>query len=257
MRVLLIDFESTGLDTSKDRIIEIGAQIVDDQWELLASVSTLVNGPDIESPSNEIQGITGITLEEWKTHGVHLKDALDLLLLTLDADVVFAYNKDFDFPLFRTEMFRHGLGLHAVGNHFLQIPWVCAMRDVESNYQKKCWKLSHLALDYGISVDPSRLHRAIDDVDLMRRMLKAAGSSPQEIFNFSIQPWIIVRALVPPPWEDAGKGKDIVRKLGYSWQEPKGTSLFFEKSWVKRIKESWLDEEIKKVPYPIRQIKES
>lgn len=255
MLSLLIDFESTGLDTSKDRIIEIGAQVVDEDWEVQASLSRLIKDPNIKL-TPEIVKITGITDEELSLNGIPLAEAArELAQIGAFCTSVIAYNRTFDEMLFKTEMARYQMmqapGIKEICNQ----TWLCAMTDIEANYDFKCWKLSHLALDHGLAVDPRTLHRAINDVDLMRRMLKELNAHPDDLRRFQNTPWVFIRALIPKPWEDQGKGRDEAKKLGYGWEMARGTTgPKFEGAWVKRVKETRYEEEVKMAPFKVRRM---
>lgn len=258
MQTILIDFETTGLDTATERIIEIGAQVVDEKWEVQEHLSVLINGEDFPPLTADIQRITGITQDELHSRGFLIDEAYAMLddLLAPEISYAIAFNSVFDEGIFKAESAR--LGLHAFDGiaHLLQMPWLCAMSDIESNYQFKSWKLAHLALEYKVPVDPNILHRAINDVNLMRQMLKATGTSPTEMFTFRNMPWVFLRALIPAPWEDGGKGKEAASKRGYSWEKARGTDgPKFEKAWVKRVKASQVQAETQDAPFKVREIK--
>jgi DNA polymerase III epsilon subunit-like protein len=258
MLSLLIDFETTGIDTSQARIIEIGAQVVDKDWEVISSLSCLVKGEDYPLLTDDIQRITKITQQELDSRGLPVVDAYDLLadLCIPEVQYSIAYNKSFDEILFKTEMARTGLSMKPGINMLMQLPWLCAMVDIETNYKFKSWKLMHMALEYGVAVDPKQLHRAINDVELMRQMLKATGIRPLDMYMFQQSPWTFVRALIPAPWEDGGAGKKQAQDRGYNWETAKGTDgPKFEKAWVKRIKSTQLQQEVADAPFKVREIK--
>lgn len=257
MYSLLIDFETTGIDTSVDRVIEIGAQVVDESWNVLAQCSVLVKGDDYPTLTTDIQDITGITQEDLDKNGKSIEEAWSLLdsIIPDDLQYAIAFNKQFDESIFRAEAARHVLTMKRGLNILAQVPWVCAMVDVETNYMYKSWKLSHLALEYGVAVNPKELHRAINDVELMRKTLIAMGTSSQKMLSFQQVPWIYVAAKIEKPWIDGGKSKNEATKNGYSWEKAKGDDKQFPKTWVKRIKAHQLELEMKKVPFQIVEIK--
>lgn len=255
MKTLLFDSETTGLDPSKNHIIEIGAQLVDQEWNILGELSLLVKNPNVTEITSETTALTGIKQEDIDAQGVEIQDAISQLgALASGADYICAYNRDFDEAFLRAEIARHALGMIPVVNAMAQLPWICAMKDLEKNYGQKCWKLSHLALDYGVSVDPACLHRAVNDVDLMRRMLKQLGVTAYSMWEFQQIPWMYIAALIPAPWTDGGKGKDEAVKLGFSWERAKGDEKRFEKTWIKKIKAHKLDDEIKNATFKIQQM---
>lgn len=261
MYSLLIDLESTGVDTTTDRITEIGAQLVDEDWSVLASFSQLVM-PDAGLPlSAEVKKVTGLTDELLAKEGKTLEETV-LLMLGIgpidEVTSVVAFNRSFDEELFKAEMLRNALSMVPKIHHLIHVPWLCAMVDIDTNYLYKSWRLAHLALEYGVTVNPKVLHRAVNDVDLMRQLLIATGKKARDLHSFQQIPWILVRALIPAPWEDGGKGRDEAKKMGYAWEIARGTDgPRVEKAWLKRIKAHMLDEEIKSAPFKVRQIKET
>lgn len=266
MSILLIDFETTGLDTNKARIIEVGAMVVDDTFARsfplgggfdVKTLTTLVYDEDcIVTP--EITSITGITEEDVKTKGVSPAQMFKMLGNLIDENVkyIIAYNRSFDEKIFKAEVERHTMTLDPKINWLYTTPWLCAMTDIEENYKFKSWKQMHVALEYGITVNPKELHRAINDVELMRKILMESGTNVEEMYKFQTSPWIYIRALCRPPWEDKGASTTIAKNLGYTWEQAKGDAdgRRFEKSWVKKIKEKNWEAEEKAAPFPIRKI---
>lgn len=257
---ILIDFEATGLIPSEARPIEVGLCIVDQNWNHVLSHSGFITEPDYPPLTKEVQEVTGINELMLKLEGVSFAQILTEFSeaaknLLPHCKYVIAYNKEYDETIFKTEALRVPIGLTIAGNLMLQLPWLCAMRDIEKNYKRKCWTQSHLALDYGIAVDPAELHRAINDVYLMRKILAHVGLSADDIYKFQRTPTVVLQALIPAPWSDGGKGRDAAKKLGYSWEQPKGVEQKFEKAWVKAIKETALDEEIKSAPFKVQVTK--
>ncbi len=252
--LLLIDFESTGVDTKEARITEVGAQLVSNDFKAIYnSFNCLVYEPDyVITP--EVTKVTGITKELLQEHGVSFKRMTELLLEGIDVSQVtevVAYNSSYDESLFTEELFRHGLTLDPKLSYLISKPWVCAMRDVESNYQYKSWKLMHMALEYGVPVNPKELHRAINDVELMRQMLEATGYTIEDLVTFKNLPWVVLKASVPPPWTDNGKGVAEAKANGYSYERVHGVNQVYAKSWVKKVKENKLEEEDKKTSFNI------
>ncbi len=256
MSTLILDVESTGLDTSNDRIIELAVARVDEKWNVLSESSFLIREAGYPVLSPEIEALTGITQQELEEKGIPLSEALFSFGQGLD-DVmhIVAYNREFDQNIVAAEVNRAAAGMIRAGFILTNTPWICAMKDVEANLKMKCWKLAHLALDHGIAVDPADLHRAGADVELTRKVLAKLGESPEKMLEFQRLPWAFLRALIPAPWEDGGVGKGLCQKLGYNWETAKGTDgPKFEKAWVKRVKEKYVDEEIQKAPFKVRRI---
>lgn len=239
---LLIDFEATGKDNTQDRITEIGAMLVDTaSLEIQGTFSQLVWDKTYPKLTAEVEAITGITQHELSTEGVDLPTALDSLYSVFadrweDIEFIIAYNADYDAGLYRAEAVRNVCDTHQV-HAKLSGPWLCAMRDMESNYKFKSWKLSHIAIDKMVAVNPKNLHRAINDVILMHQMLCASPESIRDMHSFKTTPWVYLQAQVPKPWVDGGVGVAEAKKLGFSWERATGDDRVFEKTWVKRVKE--------------------
>lgn len=260
-----IDFESTGLDVQKDRITEIGAILFNEENPKAAlEYGRLIYEPGYPELTPEIQDITGITPEELMLKGISFVSAfgglIDLFALKGWPDVFIAHNKAYDEALFKWEMKRHKVQLFEQFNKIdvekmFDIPWLCTIDDVKHPEKFKCRKLAHLALDYGVVVDPNVLHRAVDDVRLLVLMLTAGKMNLESMRLYASQPWVIVRAMVPKPFGpsgDGGKGKDAAKACGFGWEKPPGLfDVSWPGFWVKRIKEAEFDDTRNKLGYPI------
>ncbi len=260
MASLLIDFEAGGVDAKTVRILEIGAIVVDDDWKPTGEqLSQLVWESGYPALTDEVKEVTGLTQELLAAEGIPLVQAFQKLsnLVTDRVKYAIAFNRSYDEVLFKEELARTGLTdtglarLHAM-------PWLCAMVDIERNYKYKSWRLAHLALEYKVPVDPNILHRAINDVDLMRKMLTATGTTAAEMYAYQQVPWIYVAAKTEKPWEDGGKSTDLAKARGYNWQTAKGdpSGRVFDKMWLKRIKEKDFEKEEREAPFQVRLIKE-
>lgn len=255
--LLGIDFETTGIDTKKDRAIELGAVLFDDTFTPVAQYSSYIWDDSVGPISEEITSITGITQKDVQTLGkpfdVVLRELHKDLLEDRKIDGMLAHNAVFDKSIFRNEVERHNIGY---ATNLLVLPWVCSRQDLASNKKMRCQKLSHLALDYGVTVDPTTLHRAVADVRLIGQMLQAAKADWADMLRRATASKVIVRADVPSPFGpkgDGGRGKDLAKANGYRWEDPGDESgRKWEKQWVKQILEFELDEEAKNSPFPVR-----
>lgn len=259
MRVAIIDFETTGTDTSKDRITEAGMQITTDDFRaVMLEFNRVCYAPDYPVLTPEVERLTGITNDFLKKEGIEPRTALLQMAQECkdhNIGLAVAYNAKFDRSVFEAEVKRLGIENFPEIKYLLNTTWVCAMVDVESNYLKKCWKLSHLALDYGLDVDPRVLHRAVNDVNLTRRLLAYISCTAQKLAAFNATPWIYVKAKVRKPWEDGGESTTLAKAAGYAWQTAKGDSdsRVFEKTWVKKVKTNKYEEELTR-PFEVCQI---
>lgn len=259
MSILLIDFESTGLDTKTARITEIGAMVVDDTFsEPLQGMSQLVWDSSYPAITAEVTGVTGITQDMLTKDAVAPMEAFKMLgeLVDDDTEYVIAYNKVYDENLFRSEIARHTASMLPKMNWLLSTPWLCAMVDIEANHGFKSWKLMHVALEHGVTVNPKELHRAINDVELMRKVLQASGTTVQAMHEYQQSPWVYVAAVTRAPWEDNGVSTAHAKAAGFTWQQAKGddTNRVFDKRWVKRIKQKDYDKLLTNLNINVRLI---
>lgn len=256
MDILLLDFETTGLDTSEARIIEVGAMLVDEEFNQSGlSFSSLVYSPEYGQITKEIEDITGITQEMLEHRAIKPFEMWDTLSNLFPVDFVIAHNVAYDQGIFRSEMARIQdqleLGYWAID----RTKWLCSMKDIEANKKSKHWNLSALALHYGVTVNPDELHRAIGDVELMRKMLKASGTTVQEMLTYHEMPSVILRAFCEAPWKDGGASSGLVKKAGYSWERAIGdtTERVHEKCWVKLVKQKDVETEMAR-PFKVQAI---
>jgi DNA polymerase III epsilon subunit-like protein len=260
MRVVGVDFETTSLDINKARIIEIGAVLYNVQhgeWIREASLSTLVYELGDDPLSPETVKVTGITDAQLMAEGKPLIPAIqDLAAISAEAELAVAHNAAYDGGVLQAVNKKRDLDVHApMINYLLSMQWICSVMDLQSNRNFKCRTLSHLAIDRGIAVDPKDLHRAVNDVILMGKVLTAAKADPAEMLRYQQSPWVFLAAIIPPPWEDGGKGKDAATKLGYSWQKARGTDgPEIPKTWVKRVKDCDVEDERKAAQFPVKII---
>ena len=111
----MLDFETTGVDPLKDRIVTIGLVLVDSvgtQYGLPGSYSATVN-PGIPIPTGA-SDIHGVTTEIAKREGVPPREALQELYDRLQAIHTFGwpllmFNAPYDWTMLRAELMRNGM----------------------------------------------------------------------------------------------------------------------------------------------------
>jgi DNA polymerase-3 subunit epsilon len=231
--------ETTGLDTKKDNIIELGAIGVDtDTWEIKAEVSELVREKDYKKLDPEIVEITGITDYMLLEQGMPLSHVYPKFGNAMQGvDCFVAHNAAFDRPMLINNLERRGLDT----SPFKNVPWVCTYQDLQYPKKVTCRKLSHMAVDMGVHFDPKTLHRALDDVKLTMEMLKARGVPWDQDFEYAQTPNIKWICKPEKPWVDGGKQVAHAKKLGFRFDGE-------AKLWYKIVKE---DEPMVTAPFRI------
>ncbi len=148
--VIVLDFESTGLNTAKARIIEIGAVRLE-KGTVTDSLSVLVDpGEPLEEKITELTGITDGMLHGQPTAAEALPQLLDFI-----GDLpIAAHNSRFDADLLRHELKRLGLSFHT--------PVMDTLTYARKLYPAlKSFKLSAVCRHLGVSL--KNAHRAVHD----------------------------------------------------------------------------------------------
>lgn len=155
----IFDFETTGLDPEKDRVIEMAAVRVCD-GHIVSEFSTLVkNGPVIP----KITEITGITNEELE-HGMPERTAFQILNRYLGDSILVAHNAAFDLAFLHHSLMRNAD--RTFDNSFYDTLTISRDRHYYPH------KLTDMCDRYGIKLEGA--HRALNDVygcwDLLKKM---------------------------------------------------------------------------------------
>lgn len=166
-KILLFDFETTGLYPNSDRIIEIGAILLkrDDivmQYRLDKELSVLIRQDRPLPP--KITEITNITDEMLLRDGISEEEAFSQLEAMYDKDTLLvAYNIAFDYAFLKALFRRQKDDLFEIENDLLD---VMAMFKDRHPYPHK---LDQAVLTYEVNV--KNTHRAIDDIKATLQVL--------------------------------------------------------------------------------------
>lgn len=244
MIVLGLDLETTGLSPVDNRVTEIGYVLWDTQKSYpLLMESHFVGSPEvIRQNLQEIVNITGISCDILESYGSLSEDVckkLDNFLILHNPKYIIAHNGDaFDKPFLLEEFKRSGVTEKRVDT----IPWIDTRFDLPYEKNPRSMHLNHLAMDEGF-INPFP-HRALTDVLTMLRVMSKFDFD--SILAYKTIPWVYVRALVS--YDDRDKAK----QQKYMWEQVGDRK--FPKSWVKKLKQSYLETERKKCDFEIVEI---
>lgn len=149
---VFLDFETTGLDETLDRVIEVAAIRSTFSGDELGHYQTLIN-PGISVPEF-ITNLTGIDTPTIQRSGIAPSRAIDDLLNFINGDTVVAFNADFDVRFLLAEAKRSAIGIE-------NLDYVCALASAQ-----KAWplfrrhNLKALSMFFGL---PEQRHRALED----------------------------------------------------------------------------------------------
>ncbi|MES2589393.1 MAG: exonuclease domain-containing protein [Bacteroidota bacterium] len=159
--IAVFDLEATGLNVSKDRIVEIAIiKIQIDGSE--ETFSSLVN-PEMEIPQEVIE-IHGITNEKIKDAPTFKELAPQIVDFIKDADLAGYNSNKFDIPLLAEELLRVGNEFDLSKKKFV---------DVQNIFHKMEQRTLAAAYQFYCKKDITNAHAALDDTRATWEVLKA------------------------------------------------------------------------------------
>lgn len=233
MRILGIDFETTGLDTSKDRITEMGFAL----WDVptkrpLVTVGVFLHDESYPPQSQEILGLTGISnemLREFGTAPAANFSVLEGFCTKHKIEYIVAHNgENFDRPFLYAELSRVAVAAPVLR----ALPWIDTRTDIPFAKEPDSRKLNHLALDLGF-INPFA-HRAVFDVLTMLRIL--SNYAIEDVLAYQRIPFVVLRALV------SYENREQAKKQRFAWE--KIGEKTWPKCWVKKVKLNLLQAEL-------------
>lgn len=154
-----LDFETTGLSSSIDRVIEVAVVRTDSEGNVLREYSSLVN-PGRDVGRTDIHGITAGMLTDAPT----FQETLGGLLEVLNGAVLVAHNAAFDTKFLNAEFLRCGIS-------DLEIESLCTLKLMYSGFPRGPRRLADCCEFFGIEV--GNAHCALDDARMASKLLHA------------------------------------------------------------------------------------
>lgn len=211
MNVLIVDTETTGLDPTKDQLVEVACVLwsVEHKTEV-ACWSTLIADPGIKNEG--AFRANRIPAGSWM-QGMPMHAALEWFRIYEQwSEIIVAHNAEFD---------RSFLAAHRVG---IDKPWVCTMEDFAWPNGRERGFSSVVALAVAHDVGVTRAHRALTDCLLLSQLFTKVA----ETHDF---PAMLARAMRPKalyracaPYEE----RAAVKARGFKWDAAK-------KLWLRRM----------------------
>jgi DNA polymerase-3 subunit epsilon len=149
IRFAAIDFETTGLDASANRAIEIGIVIFSGSGEILNTFESLINAKR-DVGRSDIHGIQASDLQQAPSFSEIASEVLSLL----DETVLVAHNKSFDFRFLKREFGLLGIELG-------DFDGLCTMELMSASFSNSPRKLGECCRFLGIPLGTE--HSALDD----------------------------------------------------------------------------------------------
>lgn len=222
MNVLLVDTETSGVDSEKDCVIEVAATIYDlDLATPIESYASL-----IRADGNAAEPINRIPVAALAKAPADVEVWRRVSSMLADAKAILAHRAEFDRSFFPPTL-------------AASRPWVCTHEDWP--WPNGSGTLVHVALAHGLGV--ATAHRAAADVDLMARLLTRCAEMGHDLGAMlarAMRPKVLVRGL--QRFED----NHMAKAAGFRWDGER-------KWWVRRM----VLDDIAALPFPCSIVEEA
>ena len=177
-RLVLLDTETTGLQYSRDEIIEFSAVVLEKQGVVREYDELITLSPGGFIPP-KIQQLTGITEMDIRERGIpKTRLCRDIAEMIGGNTLLLAYNAHFDLSFLYYLLLRDGDPMILKGKDKLDL--LTVYRDRHSFPHR----LSNAIDTYGLSGKVVNSHRAIDDVLATVEVMKAMMAEKDDLMNY-------------------------------------------------------------------------
>ena len=181
-RLVIFDTETTGLQYSRDEIIEFAAVVVkqrDGKAEIIEEYDQLVTLSPGGFVPPKIVELTGITNEDIRQRGIpKTRVCCDIARMISGNTLLLAYNAQFDLSFLFYLLLRHGDPTVLKGKDKLDL--LTVYKDRRSYPHKLC----HAIEAYGLSGKVVNSHRAVDDVLATVEVMKAMEAERDDLCRY-------------------------------------------------------------------------
>ena len=181
-RLVLFDTETTGLDYSRDEIIEFAAVVVehcDGEAVVMQEYDELVSLSPGGFVPPKIQQLTGISTQDILERGIaKTRVCRDIAEMIQGNTLLLAYNAHFDLSFLYYLLLRSGDPMILKGKDKLDLLTVYKDR---RSYPHR---LSSAIDAYGLSGQVVNSHRAVDDVLATVAVMKAMEEDRDDLYNY-------------------------------------------------------------------------
>jgi DNA polymerase-3 subunit epsilon len=199
--IVVLDFETTGLSTEYDRVIEVAAITIKNKKVINTFIQLMNPGKSIPS---FISSLTGITNEMVKGKPSPEK-VMPKLMKFIGNRPVIAHNASFDKRFLLAEMERAGLSIE---NHFL-CTMVLSRKLIPDAYNHKLTTLaSHL------NIKSTKAHRALSDVHMTAKLWQHINTKVIDRTGIKKPDLALLTAISKKPKSAIEKYFERIRKAG-------------------------------------------
>ena len=224
--VAILDTETTGVDSAKDRIVEVAVVL----WSVehgcvLTAWSDLIAADG--NPAEHVNRIPGAAL---KARGRSLAYVMELTAAYCgQADAIVAHNGSFD------------RGFLTAAGYTSALPWICTLEDVEWPRPSSSQALIAIALAHDVGI--VQAHRALADCMMIARLFERVtelGHSPKAMLERGLRPKRLYEALV------SFADKDLAKAASFRWKEYQPGQ---KNKWLRRM----VPEDAAVLPFKVRE----